>query len=306
MTLHAFVPDVDATTVSFAVPAQRFRLPTRAGEVAIYAEGRGDPVLLLHSVNAAASSFEVRPIFERLVANRRVYALDLPGFGASERQARPYRIEDFVDAIETIGMAAARESASGALGVVALSLSAEFAAAASAALQPWLRRLALITPTGFDKASKALAASVRPTREIPGVETILRLPYVGDAAFAALTSRPSISFFLRRTFGSPNVPQSLIDYACETARHPNAKHAVFSFASGALFSGNPQALYDQIQCPVWLAHGEKGAFRDFSNVGWLRTKPNWTMTSFPTGALPHFEHPEPFFARLEDFLTAPN
>jgi pimeloyl-ACP methyl ester carboxylesterase len=48
------------------------------------------PLLLIHSVNAAASAYEVRPLFDHYRGRRPVYALDLPGFGQSDRSDRLY------------------------------------------------------------------------------------------------------------------------------------------------------------------------------------------------------------------------
>src|SRR4051812_4883585 len=52
--------------------------------------GEGPPLVLVHSVHAAASSFEMRGIFEPLSQRFSVYAVDLLGFGKSERPAAPY------------------------------------------------------------------------------------------------------------------------------------------------------------------------------------------------------------------------
>ena len=38
------------------------------------------PLLLLHSINASASAYEVKPLFEHYRQQRPVYAPDLPGF----------------------------------------------------------------------------------------------------------------------------------------------------------------------------------------------------------------------------------
>ena len=61
-------------------------LDTAAGRVSFYQAGppEGRPLLLIHSVNAAASAYEVRPLFEHYKAFRPVYALELPGYGFSE------------------------------------------------------------------------------------------------------------------------------------------------------------------------------------------------------------------------------
>jgi pimeloyl-ACP methyl ester carboxylesterase len=60
----------------------------RAGRVSFYVAGQGAPLLLVHSINAAGSAYEVKPIFDALVGGRRVYAADLPGFGFSDRSKR--------------------------------------------------------------------------------------------------------------------------------------------------------------------------------------------------------------------------
>ena len=80
--------------------AVRRDIATRVGRIALWSAGDGPPMLLVHSINAAASVYEVRPIFERMRRTHRVYAPDLPGFGASERGDRPYSVAMYVAAIE--------------------------------------------------------------------------------------------------------------------------------------------------------------------------------------------------------------
>jgi hypothetical protein len=46
----------------------------------------------------------------------------------------------------------------------------------------------------------------------------------------------------------------------------------------------------------------KGDFADFSEAGWARARPGWTVETFDTGALPHFERPQEFIARYRAFL----
>ena len=52
--------------------------------------GDGPPIVLVHGAHAAASSFEMRGIFEPLSQRHTVYAIDLLGFGKSERPKAPY------------------------------------------------------------------------------------------------------------------------------------------------------------------------------------------------------------------------
>jgi pimeloyl-ACP methyl ester carboxylesterase len=40
--------------------------------------------MLLHSINAAPSAYEVKPLFEQMRHTHRVFAPDLPGYGFSD------------------------------------------------------------------------------------------------------------------------------------------------------------------------------------------------------------------------------
>src|SRR5258707_816325 len=84
------------------IPNQRQTfLSPKAGQLSYYADtsAAGRPLVLLHSVNAAGSAYEMRPLFEAYRGKRPVYALDLPGFGFSERSNRVYSWRLFTDAI---------------------------------------------------------------------------------------------------------------------------------------------------------------------------------------------------------------
>ena len=64
--------------------------------------GEGPAVVLIHSVNAAASAYEMRPLFEAFRGRRRVFALDLPGFGRSQRGDRDYGPARDAEALERV------------------------------------------------------------------------------------------------------------------------------------------------------------------------------------------------------------
>jgi hypothetical protein len=73
--------------------------------------------------------------------------------------------------------------------------------------------------------------------------------------------------------------------------------------SGKLFSKDIRAIYERLGLPVWMPHGTRGDFGDFREAGWTRLRPNWIVTPYDTGALPHFEKPEEFMRDYARFLT---
>src|SRR5215212_5667077 len=134
-----------------ALVAERREIASPAGRLSYYVAGQGEPLLLIHSINAAASAYEVKPLFERYRASRRVYALDLPGFGFSDRSPRDYTPRLYVDAILDMLDEIKRESGVSSLDVLALSLGAEFLARAASEHPDRFSTLALVSPTGFGK-----------------------------------------------------------------------------------------------------------------------------------------------------------
>ena len=87
------------------VGGQRTDIISVAGRIAIYAAGSeqsGPPLLLVHSVNAAASAFEIKPLYDHYARSRRVYAVDLPGFGQSERGNQHYTARMMTDALHEV------------------------------------------------------------------------------------------------------------------------------------------------------------------------------------------------------------
>jgi pimeloyl-ACP methyl ester carboxylesterase len=309
----------NANVVSLRDPAMPAPLPgrrielsdKRAGRIAFYGEtsassgGTALPLVLVHSVNAAATAYEMKTLFEHYRGKRPVYALDLPGFGLSDRSDRKYTPRLMTDAIH----AAVREIQSthgdAAIDIIALSLGCEFTARAATETPKAFRSVALISPTGFDRRSARAAQNVRAdgTRAIPWLHGLLSIPLWKRGFFSALTSRASIRFFLQKTWGARNIDEGLLEYDYITTHQPGAENAPYYFVSGYLFSTDAMKLYQSLSMPVWMSHGVRGDFVDYERKDNVLRLPNWTVSVFQTGAMPHFEIPTKFIALYETFLN---
>lgn len=280
-----------------------------AGRLSYYVDGprsadAGPPLLLLHSINAAASADEVRPLYLHYRAQRRVYAPDLPGYGHSERGARDYSPRLMTDAVHAMLAEIAREEGAAAVDGLAVSLSCEYLARAACERPAALRSVALVSPTGFNR-SEPLRGTPGSDRGVPWLHRTLRAPLLGRGLFRALTSRRSVRFFLRKTWGSRQIDEQAFEYAVRTAREPGAQYAPFRFLSGFLFSADSGALYESLQPPVWMAHGTRGDFTDYRLKSHFAAHPNWRFRAFATGALPYFEKLPEFISDFDAFLAAP-
>lgn len=62
----------------------------RFGDIKYMVKGKGEPLLLVHDMTPGSSSLEWKNIINNLSKNYSVYALDLPGFGISDKQIKTY------------------------------------------------------------------------------------------------------------------------------------------------------------------------------------------------------------------------
>jgi pimeloyl-ACP methyl ester carboxylesterase len=280
------------------LPATPRTLLTAEGAVRYYERGDGPPLLLLHSFNAAGTAYELRPLFERLAATRRVVALDWLGFGLADRPDVRYGPELYGrvlrDVLDSLFAAPA--------DVVAVSLPGQYVV--RRARQPGgVRRIVLISPTGFGRFGRRPSAAGRMTR------SVLRLPLLGQLFYDALTVRPSIRWFLRQIFADPDrVPAAYVDYAWKTARQPGAHHAPLFFVTGMLNDPDAREAYLSLDRPALMVFGDEPHFADPAAARQLAAvNPHLRVAVLDgSGDLPQFEQPERTAELIEQFLAEPD
>ena len=295
------------TELPAPVSGQRHEFGTPFGRLTYYAAGpeaesHVPPLLLVHSINAAGSAYEIKPLYEHYRQSRTVYALELPGFGHSERGKREYSVRAMTDAILRCVGEIQDVHGRSPIDALAVSLSSEFLARAVTETPLRFRSLALVSPTGFRSRDKA-AKWRDGTRGMPGLHAFFEFPLWSEALFRLLTSRASIRYFLRKTWGSPDIDEGLAEYDYLTTHQPGAQHAPYYFVSGFLFSQDALRIYQSLTLPVWMSHGVRGDFVDYSNKTVVEGRANWTIEVFKTGAMPHFEAREAFIRSYDAFLA---
>lgn len=286
-----------------ALPGERRVFQGRAGKLSYYVAGEGEPLLLIHSVNAGASSYEVRPIFEYFQQSRQVFALDLPGFGFSERSKRHYTPQLYSDAIFDMLDEIQRQSDHTSVDAFALSLGAEFLARAAVARPEAFRSLVLMTPTGFSNRYERYGPS-NSTRYRPILHALFANPLWARSFFDLLTTKPSIRYFLKKAFGSyETIDQALEAYDYLSSHQLGAEHAPLYFISGGLFSSDIGHIYEALDLPVWVPYGVKDTYTLFEAVDTLQDRPLWRFEAFDCGGLIHFEEPELFIEKYKRFFV---
>jgi pimeloyl-ACP methyl ester carboxylesterase len=282
-----------------ALNAERHLLTGRiSGLLNYYVDdsGAGRPLVLVHSINAGASSYEMKPLFEHYRGQRPVYALDLPGFGFSERSDRRYSPEMYAASVRDF----LTEIVQGPADVVALSLSSEFAARAALEAPGLFHSLVLISPTGLGKEKKGDNGS-----NGAGSDTAYRLfsvPLWSQAFYDLLVTRPSLHYFLQKSFHGP-VDAGMENYAYLTTHQPGARFAPLHFVSGKLFTPQIRTqVYANVSAPALIIYDED-PYTSFSELpDLLLDHPNWNAVRItPTRGLPHYEQTETTRRVLDNF-----
>jgi pimeloyl-ACP methyl ester carboxylesterase len=247
-------------------------------------------LVLLHGVNAAASSGEFREVFDALAEDYHVVAPDLPGFGTSDRPPLRYSAalyEDFVaDFLAEFDAPA----------VIASSLTSAYAVAA--ADEANVSQLTLICPTN--------RAGPEPSGALL---ELLRAPVVGEAVFNLLASKPSIRHFNadHGYYDPSNATSEWTDYEWRTAHQPNARFAPASFVSGHLNSEVDlgEAL-SALDVPVTLVWGREADITPLRDGRVLASEADAKLVVFDDAKLlPHVEFPNQFVGAVREDPTVP-
>lgn len=292
-----------------ALPAQRVYIGQGGASIALYAAllpvgapgHHRTPLVLLHSVNAAASAAEVRPIFDAVLGSRPVVAVELPGFGSSARQAQAYTPTLMTDALLRAVAEVRRLTGSPVVDLLAVSLSCEFAARAALSRPDWFRTLSLVSPTGLETRQLEAYEDGR-TKDKPWLRGLLERGPWGNALFRLLTSERVMRKFLQGTWGERRIDETLLAYNLRSVGQPGARHAPFAFIAGALFTRGAAQLYARLPQPVWVAHGIHGRFNRFDGLQTVQRTSRWQVDAFDTGAMPYFQAPDAFMACHQRFV----
>lgn len=259
---------------------QKWLTSAQAGRLSYYADetGAGRPVVLIHSINAAPSAHEVKPLFRYFQGRRPVYALDLPGFGFSERGERPYTPEMYAAAITDL----LRQIGSEPADLIALSLGSEFAAYVALANPELVHSLVLISPTGLGPREIRLPSD--------RIYKVVAFPLWSQALFDLLTARAIVRYYTAQSFvGLP--PENFIEYAYRTAHQPGSRFAPLKFLSGRLFTPDIRtAVYQNLQRPTLVIYDQDPNVSFDKLPDLLAQNSQWQAARItPSLGLPHWE-----------------
>lgn len=267
----------------------------RGHRIAFTRRGSGPPLLLVHSVHVAASSFEWRSNVGALAEHHTVYTIDLLGFGLSDRPAIRYSARLYLALLADF----AAQVIAAPTVLVASSLAAAYAIVLGARDPGRFPALVLIAPTGLVRLHRA------PSTAGDMARYAVDSPVLGTAVFNAMVSRRSLRTYLERLYvDAGNATEELVEALYTTAHQPGAKYAPSAFLSWHLNIDVRRALRRLLQ-PVLLVWGEQASETPAEDVrGFRALRPDMDIAILdPAGDLPHDERPGEFNEIVSTFLT---
>jgi pimeloyl-ACP methyl ester carboxylesterase len=262
------------------------------------AEQAGTPLVLVHGIGAGASSFMWRKNFDALARDFRVYALDLLGFGFSDKPATaPYSADLYAELIADF----IREVAGSPSNLVATSLAAAYAVRVADEHPELVNALVLVAPTGADNLR------ARPGMTGAAFYGLLQSPVLGTSFYNVMASERSIRDYAQKQlyFDKRRATDRMIANYYATSHQPGAQHAVAAFLSGYL-NADTRPAFARLRQPITLVWGRQDETTPLEQaVELLRLNPRASLEVFDRcRMMPQEEHPERFNELVRNTLLA--
>ena len=260
--------------------------------------GSGSPVILLHSIHPAASSFEWHRIVDLLSESHTVYTVDLPGCGRSDRPeilyVNFYYVQFICDFIMHMNI---RNPV-----IVASNLTTAAAIMATAYKKGLIRKCILINPPSIS----SLSQKPNPISKIR--YKVLTAPLIGELIYNILSSRMQIDMYFAETyFYNPfHGTDQLVDTYFESSHLGNGKgyYLAASIMSGYLNVNVTRALR-QANIPFKIIEGKSTEDAEKTVFEWTHIRPNIeTVYIEHTKTLPMLEEPEKTAEEILRFIDA--
>jgi pimeloyl-ACP methyl ester carboxylesterase len=249
---------------------------------------RGIPILFVHGVSAGASSFMWRKNFDDLSENFSVYAVDLLGFGFSDKPATaPYAADLYVEQITDF----IREVIGPPVNIIASSLSAAYSIRVADEHPELVHSLILNSPVGSD------TLSARPGMTGAAFYGLLQSPVLGTSFYNVMASERSIREHARNNlfYDHRRVTNRFVANLYATSHQEGAQYAIAAFLSGYL-NTETRAAFSRLKQPVTLVCGKQDPDTPLSKaVEMASQNPKARLEIFDyCRMLPEQEHPEKF------------
>jgi pimeloyl-ACP methyl ester carboxylesterase len=260
------------------------------------AENKGTPLVFVHGIGAGASSFMWRRNFDALARDFRVYALDLLGFGFSDKPSGvSYSADLYVELISDF----IREIALAPAHIVASSLGAAYSVRVADEQPELVDSLVLVAPVGTGNLR------ARPGMTGAAFYGLLQSPVLGTSFYNVIASERSIRDYARKElfYDRRRATDRLVAQYYATSHQPGAQHAIAAFLSGYLNTDTHES-FARLKQHVTLVWGKQDQTNPIEHAAELLSlNPRVGLEIFDRcRMMPQEEQPEKFNALIRHKL----
>jgi len=267
----------------------------RDGIVYYHVKGEGQPIVMAHDFGIAAGAYQMKPTYDRLAEQYRVYAIDWLGYGQSTRPPIDYTAGAYEQLLADFLGDVVRQPAI----VMAAGPAAAYAVRLARMQPEKVSHLILICPTGVER----MAGPAKPWQI--ALRAVLKTPLVGTFIFNLLASKVALRWDLRnRIFFDPALATpELVDYMWITAHQPGARWAPISLWTGLLNLPIADDLA-ALQQPIMIVWGQQARKNPVEGIqGFKRYRPDARYRAFDRcGQWPQYEAAHAFSALVRNWL----
>ncbi len=263
----------------------------RFGKIRYIVKGRGEPLLLIHDTVAGSGLHEWTNIIENLSKYHKVYAIDLLGYGFSDKPGITYSSYLYVSLINDFISEVIKAKTS----IVVNGNSSGFAVLANIFKPDLVNKFILISPHGIKDQL--------PDKKDYFKKFILEAPIIGTSIYTFLTSKLFYKMYFKRYINKIDKKMLNDYYKSAHLEGVNSKYSNAAFLSNYL-NINLNNHLSRIEVPVhiiWGKEDEVNPISQFNRI--IETCPNLSLTVFNTKSLPHVEEPESFYKTCKMFLA---
>ncbi|MEB3357384.1 MAG: alpha/beta fold hydrolase [Synechococcales bacterium] len=293
-----------ASTPSLAAPTYEKSTWHWRGHSICYATlGEGPPLVLIHGFGASIDHWR-KNIPVLAASGYRVYALDLLGFGGSDKPVQDYALESWVELLRDFWEAHIQEPAvwiGNSIGaLMALMVMAEHPAIARAGVL-------LNAAGGLNHRPEELNL---PLRLFMGAfSRAISTPVIGQFLFDRIRQKSRLRSTLKQVYCDRDaITDDLVDIIYQPTCDPNAPK-VFAAIITAPSGPSPADLLPQIHQPLLVLWGEADPWTPISGAKIYQTLAQQEperVQFYPipqTGHCPHDEHPDQVNPKILDWLS---
>lgn len=268
------------------------------GKVHYSVLGNGKPLLCIHSLKSGASSYEFNKIIKSLSKNHTVYAIDLIGYGNSEKPKMTYTAYLYVQLLHDFIKDVIQENTD----IISSGNSNSFVTMLSLQNSNYIDKLVFINPGKLSLLAK------NPTKKSSALKYLLESPIIGTMIYLFFNSK----FYLQRLFkmdyffNHHHISNKYTKSFYENA-HTGEANNKFSYASNLCRYNNVNIInaLEQINNSIFIIQGSE-RLNSYEEIISEYKKTNPSIESsliYKTKEFPHIEKPKAVLELLSLYLN---